>query len=114
MTENPQKKFHTISGLLLAAFYLAFAFIDGPVWAKDSASYTGMSISREPVYPLFLAFFRTVFGEAEGRNGLPAYLFPAVIVQALVNIALPCTRGMRSISAASGLIWSIALPSGRL
>ena len=31
-----------------------------------------------------------------------------------VNIAEPCTLGIRSTSAASGRIWSISLPSGRL
>ncbi|CUO35040.1 Uncharacterised protein [Dorea longicatena] len=31
-----------------------------------------------------------------------------------VNIAEPCTLGIKSTSAASGLIWSISLPSGRL
>ena len=79
------KRFIKWAGVILVIFYVGFALYDGPVWAKDSASYTGMTISREPVYPLFLAFFRMIFGEETGRNGLPAYLFPAVIAQALVN-----------------------------
>lgn len=79
------RRFLRWAGVILVIFYVGFALVDGPVWAKDSASYTGMTIGREPVYPLFLAFFRMIFGEEAGRNGLSAYLFPAVIVQSLVN-----------------------------
>ncbi|MBQ9511590.1 MAG: hypothetical protein IJR58_00185, partial [Lachnospiraceae bacterium] len=86
MSQNKFKStFLKYAAVILVLFYVGFALFDGPVWAKDSASYTGMAISREPVYPLFLAFFRMIFGEEAGRNGLPAYLFPAVIVQSLVN-----------------------------
>ena len=79
------RRFLRWAGVILVIFYVGFALVDGPVWARDSASYTGMTIGREPVYPLFLAFFRMIFGEEAGRNGLPAYLFPVVIVQSLVN-----------------------------
>ena len=40
------------------AFYVAFAIIDGAVICVDSPGYIEMSISREPLYPLYLAFFR--------------------------------------------------------
>lgn len=37
-------------------FYLLFPLCDGPIWCVDSASYVTMDISREPLYPVFLAF----------------------------------------------------------
>lgn len=46
-------------------FYLFFAFYDGAVICVDSPGYINMRLSREPFYPLFLAFFRKLF-----------YLFP--------------------------------------
>lgn len=52
------------SGAILAVallFYLFFAAYDGAVICVDSPSYINMDISREPFYPLFLAFLRTVF-----------------------------------------------------
>ena len=49
--------------VLCVLFYTVFAIADGPVWCRDSASYATMGASREPGYPLFLLFFRTVFGE---------------------------------------------------
>ena len=42
-------------------FYLFFFFFDGVSIAADSAGYINMSISREPVYPLFLAFLHILF-----------------------------------------------------
>ncbi|MGN0307200.1 MAG: hypothetical protein ACI4DN_03175 [Lachnospiraceae bacterium] len=59
----------------LMVFYLFFALYDGAVIAVDSPGYIEMSFSREPLYPLFLAFFR-LFGEN--------YLLYAVIVQSLL------------------------------
>lgn len=50
--------------ILCLIFYGFFFFFDGVSIAADSASYINMSISREPVYPLFLAAMRFIFGEA--------------------------------------------------
>ena len=50
-----------ISGFSLGSyllFYLFFALYDGVVIGVDSPTYIGMSFSREPFYPLLLAFFR--------------------------------------------------------
>lgn len=57
-------------------FYLFFAFYDGAVICVDSPSYLEMSFTREPFYPLFLAFFRLFNAEN--------YLLYAVIVQSLL------------------------------
>jgi len=58
-------------------FYLFFFFFDGVSIAADSASYINMSISREPVYPLFLLLLRTIFGES-------FYLSAAVFIQCIL------------------------------
>lgn len=57
-------------------FYLFFAFYDGVVICVDSPTYMDMSISREPLYPLFLAFLRKLFGDE--------YLFVTVLLQSVL------------------------------
>ena len=67
-----------ISGVTLGIFflfYLFFAFYDGVIIAVDSPGYIEMSFSREPLYPLLLAFFR-IFGKH--------YLQYVVIIQSLL------------------------------
>ena len=74
------KKEAVMNGILLAVsclFYLSFPLYDGPVWCVDSASYVAMDISREPLYPIFLALMRKIAGSEQGS------LFLAVIVQSL-------------------------------
>lgn len=39
-------------------FYLLYPLIDGPVWCADSGGYVSMHITREPLYPTFLALCR--------------------------------------------------------
>ncbi|MDE7260416.1 MAG: hypothetical protein K2N77_14425, partial [Lachnospiraceae bacterium] len=39
-------------------FYLLFPLTDGPVWCVDSGGYVSMHITREPLYPSFLALCR--------------------------------------------------------
>jgi len=80
------KKFNlsdrVFQGLLLMVsilFYVFFTVIDGAVICVDSPTYISMSLAREPVYPLYLAFFRLVFGDGE------RYLFAAVFVQGLIS-----------------------------
>lgn len=46
------------TGLL---FYLFFAIYDGAVICVDSPSYINMEMSREPIYPVFLAVLRNLF-----------------------------------------------------
>ena len=45
------------------AFYLAFCFVFGVQMGADSRGYINMVSAREPVYPLFLWAFRSLFGE---------------------------------------------------
>lgn len=68
--------FSAIMLLGLLAFYLFFAIHDGVILGADSSSYLQMSFSREPFYPLFLAFFRLFDPEN--------YLLHAVIFQSLL------------------------------
>lgn len=58
-------------------FYLFFPFYDGPVWCRDSMSYAGMDITREPLYPTWLWIFRMLFGEED-------YLMPVVLMQSVL------------------------------
>lgn len=44
-------------------FYVGMCLIYGPQLGADSNGYIHMVSAREPVYPLFLKAFRTVFGE---------------------------------------------------
>lgn len=59
------------------AFYIAFFFIDGYVICADSSSYIDMSFTREPLYPMYLDFFRRITGEGD------TYLYLAVLGQSL-------------------------------
>lgn len=45
------------------AFYLALFFMDGVLVSNDTVSYVQFTHGREPLYPLFLALFRFIFGE---------------------------------------------------
>lgn len=66
-------------GLLL--FFLGMYVVCGIGIYNDSEQYIAMHIHREPVYPLFLAFFRAIAGEDAG-------LTLAVIVQ---NVLTACS-----------------------
>lgn len=61
-------------------FYLLFPLCDGPVWCKDSMSYVSMDISREPLYPIFLALMNVREDAEITGTGLMA----AVVVQSLI------------------------------
>lgn len=74
-----KKVISIITFVSAVAFYVAFAIIDGAVICVDSPGYIEMSISREPLYPSYLAFFRLVFGSA-GET----YLLAAAIGQCLI------------------------------
>ena len=81
---------HLFSIFMLAivtVFYLFFAFYDGAVLCVDSPSYIGMSISREPLYPIILAFFRSLFSNFSSDFYLTATAFFQSILAALTTWA---------------------------
>lgn len=59
-------------------FYLIFPLIDGPVWCVDSREYVSMGITREPLYPCFLAMCRGIAGVIKADG-----LMTAVVLQSL-------------------------------
>lgn len=69
--------------LVSLAFYLFFAFYDGAVICVDSPSYISMNLSREPFYPMFLAFFRWIFSGLSNDFYLTAAIFAQSILAAL-------------------------------
>ncbi len=76
---------HTWAVILTAfAFYGFFAFFDGVVMCADTMTYINMDLSREPFYPMFLAFHRAVFGEER-------YLFICVCLQSILAAAATCS-----------------------
>lgn len=81
MFNNKMKnKIFSISVLFVSLlFYLFFAFYDGAVICVDSPSYINMHISREPLYPLFLALLRALFS---GQGSL--YLTAAAFLQSIL------------------------------
>ncbi|MCR5675591.1 MAG: hypothetical protein K6G16_07780 [Lachnospiraceae bacterium] len=86
--QNGTRKIRLLPALSLIgciAFYLIFAVIDGPVWCVDSESYVTMDLSRPPLYPLWLLFFRTVFGSDPLLYDQPCYLFCSILGAAVLN-----------------------------
>lgn len=79
------RRFERISLILCLAFFLLFAIYDGPVICVDSASYINMDSSRDPLYPLFLAFFRAIIPQGVQLYGQDAYLTAAVLAQSVIN-----------------------------
>ncbi len=61
----------------LLAFFLGMLAVGGVGVYNDSEQYITMHIHREPLYPLYLAVFRLVFGEG--------YLVPAMAVQGILT-----------------------------
>lgn len=68
-------------GLGLAAFYVGAALLEGYRLYPDSESYLTMAFSREPLYGLFLALLRKVFGGL----GEAGFLQAAAVVQSLLT-----------------------------
>lgn len=64
--------------LFVLVFYTFFSIYDGVMIQVDSSSYIGMELSREFLYPLFLAVLRFLC------NGNEIYLFFIVILQGLL------------------------------
>ncbi len=61
----------------LLAFFLGMLAVGGVGVYNDSEQYITMHIHREPLYPLYLAAFRLVFGQE--------YLVPAMAVQGILT-----------------------------
>ncbi len=57
------------------SFYLFFASYDGAVICVDSSGYLEMNLTREPLYPMFLALFRRLFGTVSPDLYLSATVF---------------------------------------
>lgn len=71
------KSWCILSGLLI--FFMGMLAVCGVGVYNDSAQYITMHIHREPLYPLFLAFFRKVCGDG--------YLTVAAAVQGVMTAA---------------------------
>lgn len=74
-----QAGFSVIMLTISLAFYLFFACFDGVVICADSPGYLEMNLTREPVYPLFLAFFRFLSGGASDGYLIAAVLFQSIL-----------------------------------
>lgn len=72
------KYFSYIIIALCVLFFVFFSVFDGYVLCADTNTYVTMSIAREPLYPLYLAFFRMIFHKEE------IYLLAAVIGQGIL------------------------------
>lgn len=57
---DKSKRYGTL--IICCLFYLLWLAIDGYTVKADTQGYVMFALSREPVYPLFLAFFRGIFG----------------------------------------------------
>lgn len=78
LTDN--RTFSIFMLMTVCMFYLFFAFFDGAVICVDSPGYIGMSIAREPAYPIFLAFLRSIFTHFDPD----LYLTVAAVLQSLL------------------------------
>ncbi len=78
---NNKKSFWICLALVLAAFYVLAAMLEGYRLYPDSHSYISMEFSREPMYSVFLALMRRLFG----WGGEDFWLQAAAIVQSLLT-----------------------------
>jgi hypothetical protein len=79
--ENKQRRFWLLLGLGLAAFYVTAAMLEGYRLYPDSQGYIAMDLQREPLYALFLALLRLLFG----RFGEGFWLQAAAVAQSLIT-----------------------------
>lgn len=104
--EHEKRGFWILLALGLAAFYLGFAILDGYHIYPDSTSYITMDESREPLYSLFLALVRRLFGAAGPERWLQA----AALIQSLINawaclfFARTCSRELKLGRLSAGLV----------
>lgn len=76
MVMSKSKKRNYIFFAVILLFFLGMGY-NGPLFEADSESYITMNTSREPLYPLFLALFRVIFGTK-------IYLWVVCIVQCIL------------------------------
>lgn len=88
LTSYSRRIFSFIMLGITLIFYLFFAFYDGAVICVDSPSYITMNLSREPLYPLLLAAFRTVFSRDGGEFYLTVVAFFQSILAAFAGWSL--------------------------
>lgn len=77
---NKNACFSTFMLIFSLFFYLFFACFDGAVICVDSPGYIEMNLTREPLYPMFLALFRLIFAGASPDR----YLFFAALFQSIL------------------------------
>lgn len=94
----------------LAIFCLFFGalFILGPGIYPDSQTYIIMQAGREPVYPLFLAVFRLVFGWLPVLKGAEGYLWVVALVQSIIAL-VSCLCLTKTVSDLFDLGWKAEL-----
>lgn len=68
-------------------FYLIFPLMDGPVWCVDSGGYVSMHITREPLYPSFLALGRGIAGVMRIDALLVAVVFQSLLAGVVTWLA---------------------------
>ena len=79
--KTEERSFWLWLGLAMAAFYVLAALLEGCRLYPDSESYILLDISREPLYSLFLALVRLLFG----WGGQSFWLQAAALVQSLIT-----------------------------
>ena len=84
-----ESKFNIVCYAILGLFFLGIALTCSYGLYGDSGQYIEMHMHREPVYPLFLWIFRSVFGEG---TYLPVVSWAQNIINAVCAIAF--LRGM--------------------
>ena len=104
--KHEKRVFWFLLALGLAAFYLGFAILDGYHIYPDSPSYINMDASREPLYSLFLALIRGLFG----ASGEERWLQAAALIQSLINawaclfFTRTCSRELKLGRLSAGLV----------
>jgi len=92
-----KKNIATIELVVFGLFFLILFILKGPGIYPDSQTYIIMQSGREPVYPVFLALLRAVFGWLPGIRGIDGYLWVACFLQGLMAFAscIAITRTIR-------------------
>lgn len=79
MKNNKEKNIHIFGVTVFSLTFIILLVIYGVCYTPDSYGYMAMDIIREPLYPLFLAILRKIFGEG-------IYPILVVILQILLAI----------------------------
>lgn len=76
-------------------FYLLYPLLDGPVWCVDSGGYVSMHITREPLYPTFLALCRGMAGVLRVDALMTAVILQSLLAGAVTWYAGKVARNMK-------------------